>query len=70
MMEMPHELAVGDVYFSPFLLVVIYAVIATWISVGILNKTRLSRLIAFPSLTFLAITLLYVVAIDAFFLRF
>ncbi|MGF1715799.1 DUF1656 domain-containing protein [Photobacterium chitinilyticum] len=67
---MPHELAVGDVYFSPFLLVVIYAVIATWVSVAVLNKTRLSRLIVFPSVTFLAIALLYVVAIDAFFLRF
>ncbi|MCW8327820.1 DUF1656 domain-containing protein [Photobacterium sp. SDRW27] len=67
---MPHELAIGDVYFSPFLLVVIMAVIATWVSVAVLNKTRLSRLIAFPSVTFLAITLLYIVAIDSFFLRF
>ncbi|MCG7585217.1 DUF1656 domain-containing protein [Photobacterium sp. OFAV2-7] len=67
---MPHELAVGDVYFSPLLLVVIYAVIATWVTVAVLNKTRLSRLIVFPSVTFLAITLLYVVAIDAFYLRF
>ncbi len=69
-MDMPHELAIGDVYFSPLLLVVIYAVIATWVTVVILNKIRLSRLIAFPSLTFLAITMFYVVAIDAFFLRF
>ncbi|WP_299015601.1 DUF1656 domain-containing protein [uncultured Photobacterium sp.] len=67
---MPHEMAIGDVYFSPLLLVVIYAVIATWVTVVILNKIRLSRLIAFPSLMFLAITMFYVVAIDAFFLRF
>ncbi|GAB3529599.1 DUF1656 domain-containing protein [Photobacterium alginatilyticum] len=69
-MAMPHELAIGDVYFSPLLLVVIYAVIAAWVTVGLLNKTRLSRLIVFPSVTFLAIALLYVVAIDAFYLRF
>lgn len=69
-MDMPHELAAGDVYFSPFLLVVILSVIATWITVAILNKTRLSRLIAFPSLTFLAIILFYIVAIDSFYLRF
>ncbi len=69
-MDMPHEMAIGDVYFSPLLLVVIYAVIATWVTVVILNKIRLSRLIAFPSLMFLAITMFYVVAIDAFFLRF
>ena len=70
MMEMPHELAIGDVYFSPFLLVIVLAVIATWVTVAVLNKTRLSRLFAFPSVTFLAIVLFYVVAIDAFFLRF
>lgn len=69
-MKMPHELAVGDVYFSPFLLVIVLAVTATWVTVAILNKTRLSRLIAFPSMTFLAIALFYIVAIDAFFLRF
>ncbi|WP_089153685.1 DUF1656 domain-containing protein [Photobacterium proteolyticum] len=67
---MPYEMAVGDVYFSPLLLVVIYAVFAAWVTVAVLNKTRLSRLIVFPSVTFLAITLLYVVAIDAFYLRF
>ncbi|WP_242610846.1 DUF1656 domain-containing protein [Photobacterium profundum] len=48
----------------------IIAIIATWITVAILNKTRLSRLIAFPSITFIAISVFYVVAIDSFFLRF
>ncbi|MGF1681902.1 DUF1656 domain-containing protein [Photobacterium makurazakiensis] len=67
---MPHELAWGDVYYSPFLQVLVLAVISAWISVGVLNKTRLSRLIAFPSVTFLAITVFYIVAIDAFFLKF
>ncbi|MEH6532739.1 DUF1656 domain-containing protein [Photobacterium profundum] len=67
---MPHELQFGDIYYSPFLLVMIIAIIATWITVAILNKTRLSRLIAFPSITFIAISVFYVVAIDSFFLRF
>ncbi|MDF4805303.1 DUF1656 domain-containing protein, partial [Vibrio parahaemolyticus] len=52
---MPHELSWGDIYFSPTLLVLFLAVTATWITVMILNKTRLSRFIAFPSLTFIAI---------------
>ncbi len=69
-MEMPHELAWGDVYYSPFLQVLVLAVIAAWVTVGVMNKTRLSRLIAFPSVTFLAITVFYVVAIDAFYLKF
>ncbi|MDK9770595.1 MULTISPECIES: DUF1656 domain-containing protein [Vibrio] len=67
---MPHELSWGDVYFSPFLLVLILAVNATWITVIILNKTRLSRFIAFPSLTFIAIMVFYVVAIDSFYIQF
>ncbi|ABU74529.1 MULTISPECIES: DUF1656 domain-containing protein [Vibrio] len=67
---MPHELSWGDVYFSPFLLVLILAVTATWITVIILNKTRLSRFIAFPSLTFIAIMVFYVVAIDSFYIQF
>ncbi|BCN26672.1 DUF1656 domain-containing protein [Vibrio alfacsensis] len=67
---MPHELSWGDVYFSPFLLVLIFAVTATWVTVIILNKTRLSRFIAFPSLTFIAIMIFYVVAIDNFYIPF
>lgn len=42
----------------------------TWITVMILNKTRLSRFIAFPSLTFIAIMVGYVVAIDSFYIQF
>ncbi len=67
---MPHELAWGDVYFSPLLLVVCMAIFATWITVIIMNKTKLARFVAFPSLTFLAIVVMYVVAIDHFIIRF
>ncbi|EGQ7762305.1 DUF1656 domain-containing protein [Vibrio sp. D415a] len=67
---MPHELSWGDVYFSPTLLVLFLAVTATWITVMILNKTRLSRFITFPSLTFIAIMVGYVVAIDSFYIQF
>ncbi|WP_250655236.1 DUF1656 domain-containing protein [Alkalimarinus coralli] len=69
-MQVPHELAIGDVYYSPFLLVIVLSLIATWITIAILNKTRVSRLIAFPSTTFIAIMLLYMVGIDHFFLPF
>lgn len=65
----PHELAAGDVYYSPFLLVIALALIGTWITVVILNKTRISRFIVFPSTTFLAIMTLYIVLIDALIIR-
>ncbi|ELB2964463.1 DUF1656 domain-containing protein [Vibrio parahaemolyticus] len=67
---MPHELSWGDIYFSPTLLVLFLAVTATWITVMILNKIRLSRIIAFPSLTFIAIMVGYVVVIDSFYIQF
>ncbi|EJN6958610.1 TPA: DUF1656 domain-containing protein [Photobacterium damselae] len=66
---MPHELSMGDIYYSPVLLVVVLSLLATWITVVILNKTRLSRFIAYPSLTFLAIMVFYVVAIDTFYIQ-
>ncbi|HIF9076032.1 TPA: DUF1656 domain-containing protein [Photobacterium damselae] len=66
---MPHELSMGDIYYSPVLLVAVLSLITTWITVVILNKTRLSRFIAYPSLTFLAIMVFYVVAIDTFYIQ-
>ncbi|KAB1179467.1 DUF1656 domain-containing protein [Photobacterium damselae] len=66
---MPHELSMGDIYYSPVLLVAVLSIVTTWITVVILNKTRLSRFIAYPSLTFLAIMVFYVVAIDTFYIQ-
>nr|WP_218136564.1 DUF1656 domain-containing protein [Photobacterium damselae] len=68
-MSIPHELSMGDIYYSPVLLVAVLSLVATWITVVILNKTRLSRFIAYPSLTFLAIMIFYVVAIDTFYIQ-
>ncbi len=68
-MSIPHELSMGDIYYSPVLLVAVLSLLATWITVVILNKTRLSRFIAYPSLTFLAIMVFYVVAIDTFYIQ-
>ncbi|HIF9284250.1 TPA: DUF1656 domain-containing protein [Photobacterium damselae] len=66
---MPHELSMGDIYYSPVLLVAVLSLVTTWITVVILNKARLSRFIAYPSLTFLAIMVFYVVAIDTFYIQ-
>lgn len=68
-MSIPLELSMGDIYYSPVLLVAVLSLAATWITVVILNKTRLSRFIAYPSLTFLAIMVFYVVAIDTFYIQ-
>ena len=69
MIEPPHELALGDVYLSPLLPVFTTALLATWISVKLLNKLRLSRYIIYPSTTFLTLMTLYILLMNAFWIK-
>ena len=69
MSDMPHELALGDVYLSPVLPVFTIALLATWLSISLLNRMRLARYIMFPSLTFLALMTFYVVLMNAFWIK-
>ena len=69
MNQIPHELAIGDVYLSPFLPVIAVSLIAAWVTVTVLNKLRLSRYIMFPSSTFLALMAAYVLLLDAYWLK-
>jgi len=66
----PHELSLGDVYYSPLLHVAIFAFLATLITVMLLNKLKLSRYLYAPSYVFIAIMALYVVLIDTFWIKF
>lgn len=66
----PHELSLGDVYFSPMLLVIALSFFAAGITVIVLNKLKLSRFIVAPSYVFVAIMALYMVLIDTFWIRF
>jgi len=66
----PHELSLGDVYYSPILLVIILAFLAAGVTVLILNKLKLSRYIYAPSYVFIGIMVLYMVLIDAFWIKF
>lgn len=65
----PHEIALNGVYFSPLLIVVILSVIATLITTLVLNKLKVSRFIVYPQGAFLAILTLYIVLIDALYIR-
>ena len=69
MNEFSHELALGDVYLSPFLPVFTVALLGTWITVLLLNKLRLSRYIMFPSTTFLTLMVFYILLMNAFWIR-
>ena len=69
MNNFPHELSLGDVYFSPFLPVFGIALLGAWLTVIVLNKLRLSRYIIFPSTTYLALMALYMVLMNALWIR-
>lgn len=69
MNEFPHELALGDVYVSPFVPVFALALLGAWITAILLNRLRLSRYIIFPSITFLALLALYMLLMDALWIR-
>lgn len=66
----PHELSIGDVYYSPILAVTILSFLAALMTVMLLNKLKLSRYLAAPSYVFIAIMVLYMVLIDTFWIKF
>ena len=66
----PHELSLGDVYFSPMLLVVVLAFLAAGITVFVFNKLKISRFIVAPTYVFIAIMVFYMVLIDLFWIKF
>jgi hypothetical protein len=66
----PHELSLGDVYFSPLLSVVVLAFLATIVTVLVLNRLKISRYFYAPSYVFIAIMILYMLLIDHFWIKF
>lgn len=68
-MGFAHELAAGDVYFSPLLLVIVLAFIAAGVTGILFNKLRLSQYIIYPPLIFIAMMVIYVVMIDQFLIK-
>lgn len=66
----PHELSVGDVYYSPLLLVAFLSFLAALITVMAINKLKLTRYLYAPAYVFIAVMALYVVLIDTFWIKF
>jgi len=66
----PHELSIGDVYYSPLILVAFLAFLAALVTVMVLNKLKLTRYLYAPSYVFIGLMALYVVLIDTFWIKF
>jgi len=65
----PHEIALGEVLMPPLLVAGALGVIVTIVTVYLLNRYRLSRHFASPTLVFVALTVIYTVIIGTFFVR-
>ena len=59
----PHEIALGEVFMPPLLVAGTLAVIATMVTVHLLNRYRLSRYFFYPPLVFVALAIIYTVLI-------
>ncbi len=64
----PHEFAIGGVYFPPLLIAGILGVTAAVLTAFLLNRYRLSRFFFYPPLVFLALAILYTSMIGTFFI--
>lgn len=62
----PAELNIADIYFQPIAVVGAISILLTWVTALVLNRYRLSRFFAAPSVVFLAICALYGVTIGTF----
>jgi hypothetical protein len=66
MQLIPSELAIGDVYFPPMLIAGILGAAAAWLTALLLNRYRLSRVLAYPPLVFLALAVIYSITFATF----
>ena len=63
MTGVPTELTVGGVYLPPMLVAGMLGVLLASLTAHLLNRYRLSRFFFYPPLVFVALTVLYTVAI-------
>ena len=68
MQLIPSEFVIGGVYFPPMLIAALLGTAAAWITALLLNRYRLSRFFAYPPLVFLALAVIYTVALGTFFI--
>jgi len=66
MYPIPSELAIGDVYFPPLLIVGVLGFLLASLTGLAFNRYRLSRFFAYPPLVILALAVIYTVLLGTF----
>jgi hypothetical protein len=64
--HIPHELAIGGVYLPPMLIAATFGVLATVITVRLLNRYRLSKYFFYPPLVAMSLVIIYTLLIGIF----
>jgi len=62
----PSEFVIGGVYFPPMLIAGLLGTVAAWLTAMLLNRFRLSRFLAYPPLVFLALAVVYTIAVGTY----
>jgi hypothetical protein len=62
----PHELAIGGVYFPPMLVAGMLGLIATVMTTRLLNRYKLSKHFFYPPVVSVALMIIYTVFIGTF----
>ena len=68
-MNVPSEFAIGGVYMPPLFIAAILGTMLAVLTARLLNRFRLSRYFFYPPLVFVALTIIYTVAIGTFLIR-
>lgn len=68
MFPVPSEFAIAEVYLPPLLVAAVLSIFAATMTSRWMNRRRLTRFIASPSLVFLAMTVVYTVLIGTLFI--
>ena len=66
MQLIPSEFVIGGVYFPPMLIAGLLGTATAWLTAMLLNRYRLSRFFAYPPLVFLALAVIYTLALGTF----
>ena len=62
----PREFALGGVFLPPLLVAGILGLFLSWITAVILNRLRISRFFFYPPLVYVALLVIYTVALGTF----
>jgi hypothetical protein len=66
LIPIPHEFAIGGVYFPPMLIAAMLGVLGALVTTRLLNRYRLSKYFFYPPLVSLALMIIYTVLIGTF----